>query len=690
VTELYINEPMLDMFLFETTQLIEQLEQSILTNEKSNSFTQDVINEIFRIMHTIKGSSAMMMFENISTLAHSIEDLFYFLREEKPQNIDCSDLSDLMLESADLIKAEIEKIKKGNNPDGDFSSFIQHINDLLLILKPHLTSPDSTRSKEQVLIGEKECNKDFYKNDISDYGNFYKAVICFEEGCEMENIRAFAVIHKLKQVTGDFHFIPEDIIENDESINAIRQDGFMIFLKTDYSYEKLHDFFMETVFLKDLELTQLEDERELLNISKEKQKTLDNSLKLPLLDYEDKEDKEQESKDIYAALTRENIISVSVSKLDKLMDVVGEMVISEAMVIQNPDLNGLKLNNFRRAAQQLHKITGELQDLVMSIRMVPLATTFQKMNRIVRDMSKMLGKDVHLELVGEDTEVDKNIIEHVSDPLMHIIRNSIDHGIETPEERENTGKPKSGTITLEARNVGGDVLVIVKDDGKGLDRNKILQKAKQNNLLKKPENEMSIKEIYNLIFLPGFSTNDEVTKFSGRGVGMDVVIKNIGTVGGTVSVDSIEGIGTTVTLKMPLTLAIIDGINVKVGNSCYTIPTISIKEFFCPKENDIIMDPDGNEMIMVRGVCYPILRLYEQYNIRTDVTDLMNGILIMVEAEDKFLCLFADELLGQQQVVVKTLPEYIRSGRNIRGLTGCTLLGDGSISLIMDIAKLVY
>ena len=304
-------------------------------------------------------------------------------------------------------------------------------------------------------------------------------------------------------------------------------------------------------------------------------------------------------------------------------------------------------------------------------------------------MCKKLDKEVRLELIGEDTEVDKNIIEHISDPLMHLIRNSIDHGIESSEERQSLGKPQTGAITLEAGNAGSDVFVVVRDDGRGLDRERILQKAKENGILQKPANEMNAKEVYNLIFLPGFSTNEGVTEFSGRGVGMDVVTKNIGAVGGSVSVDSIEGAGTTVTMKMPLTLAIIDGMNVKVGDSCYTIPTISIKESFRPKEKDIVMDPDGNEMIMVRGQCHPILRLHKHFNILTNITDLLKGILIMAEAEDELVCIFADELLGQQQVVVKALPEYIRGIRKINGLTGCTLLGDGSISLILDIAGLI-
>ncbi|MGE5677884.1 MAG: chemotaxis protein CheA, partial [Pseudomonadota bacterium] len=468
---------------------------------------------------------------------------------------------------------------------------------------------------------------------------------------------------------------------------VIREKGFKVYLSADKNYDEMKQFFKNTVFLRDLELVQLENDDEFRKpVRQENVIAEESEVKIPKL-------KTQANIETSVAETTasvaQSIISVNVDKLDKLMDLVGEMVIAEAMVTQNPDLKGLELDNFHKAARQLHKITSEFQDMVMSIRMVPLATTFHKMQRIVRDMSRKLGKEVQLKLIGEETEVDKNIIEHISDPLMHLIRNSIDHGIEAAADRESVGKPKAGTVTLEASNAGSDVLVIVRDDGKGLNKEKILLKAKERQLLTKPQEEMTDREIYSLIFLPGFSTKDNISEFSGRGVGMDVVSKNLQEIGGSVSVDSAEGVGTVITLKIPLTLAIIDGMNIKVGSSRYTIPIIAIKESFRPKKEDIIIDPDGNEMIMVRGQCYPILRLHEHFRVKTDISQIDEGILIMVDQEDKSICLFSDELLGQQQVVVKALPGYIKSTRKIQGLAGCTLLGDGSISLILDIAGLM-
>lgn len=382
---------------------------------------------------------------------------------------------------------------------------------------------------------------------------------------------------------------------------------------------------------------------------------------------------------------KQSMISVSVAKLDMLMDMVGELVISESMVIRNPDLANLQLDNFSKASRQLHKIIGDLQDIVMSIRMVPLSVTFQKMNRIVRDMSRKLKKDINLEIIGEETEVDKNIIEHISDPLMHLIRNSIDHGIEPADERARADKPAKGSIILEAKNAGGNVWITVKDDGKGLCRDKIYKKALAGGYTNKSENELTDKEIYSFILLPGFSTSDNVTEFSGRGVGMDVVAKNIGKIDGTVIVDSTPGKGTAVSVKIPLTLAIIDGMVIQVGNARYIIPTVSIKESFKAGSENIITDTSGNEFIMVRGNCYPVLRIHRLFKINTEITDIHDGIVIMTENNEKAICIFADVLLGEQQIVVKSLPGYIKK---VKGISGCTLLGDGGIGLILDIAGL--
>jgi two-component system chemotaxis sensor kinase CheA len=707
---------MLEMYIFETSQNIDQLEEAILESEQSNCFSEEAINGIFRIMHTIKGSSAMMLFNEIATLAHSVEDVFFYLREQKPENVDCSTLSDLIFESIDFMKVELEKIKNSDKVDGDASILIGNIKEFLEYLKhmnPNLAEVEKppSKSKQQYYIAPDKTATNTKEVAPSQAQNFFEAVILFKEGCEMENIRAYTVIHNLKEFANEITHYPEDIIESDDSIQLIRDQGFTVRVKVDKSYDEMHDFFMQTIFLQDLKLTEISDDSLQFDMADNRQdnvQTIDletsnldaSNLQVKAsADEVDKDSVKDSAKDHAEDSTKvqkqrvksehSSIISVNVGKLDQLMDLVGEMVIAEAMVTQNPDLHGLELENFQKAARQLDKIMTELQSVVMSIRMVPLSTTFQKMHRVVRDMSKKLEKDVRLKLVGEETEVDKNIIDRISDPLMHLIRNSLDHGIETIAQREKIGKSPTGTITIEAKNIGSDVLISIKDDGNGLNKDKLLKRAQEHNILTKPIQQMTDREIYNLILLPGFSTKENVSEFSGRGVGMDVVTKNIEAVGGTVSIDSEQGVGSTFTMKIPLTLAIIDGMNITVGKSCYTIPITAIMESFRPKDTDIIKDPNGNEMIMVRGQCYPILRIHRHYDVATSITDLTEGILIMVEQDEKSMCVFADQLLGKQQVVVKALPSYIKNTKKIGGLSGCTVLGDGSISLILDVGSLI-
>ncbi|SHJ05764.1 chemotaxis protein CheA [Desulfosporosinus lacus] len=691
MTDQYHNEPMLELFIFESMQLIEQMEQLIIANEKFESYDSDAINEIFRIMHTIKGSSAMMLFNNISTLAHSMEDVFFVLREDKPQNIDSSQLSDLVLEGIDFIKVEIAKIRNGDEAEGDAAALIESLRIFHATIKAqNYTVSDQEIKDTATSQGNSAPKKQQYyiskvRTEPQSYSNSFQATLYFEEDCGMENLRAFGVVNDLGDLVKEYYHIPEDL-DHEDSAEVIQEQGFTLFFKTDRSLEEIHRTLSQTIYLKDLQLTQVKNSEPFDDLHEERKILLNDSAKIPASS--SREGITNDQKESYSSASQQSIISVSVAKLDQLMDLVGEMVIAEAMVTQNPDLKGLELNNFEKAARQLRKITSELQDTVMSVRMVPLTGTFQKMNRTVRDMCKKLNKDVRLELIGQETEVDKNIIEHISDPLMHLIRNSIDHGIEMPSDREMKGKPRWGTIILEAKNAGGDVLIIIRDDGGGFNKAKIMSKAREKGLLQVPEDEITDKEIYNLVFLPGFSTNETVTEFSGRGVGMDVVVKNIEAVGGAITADSVPGKGTTLTLKIPLTLAIIDGMNIKVGDSRYTIPTTAIKESFRPKTTDIIVDPDDNEMIMVRGQCFPILRLHRRYHVNTLVTNFADGIIIMVEQDDQTLCIFADELIGQQQVVVKSLPAYIKHTKKVTGLAGCTLLGDGSISLILDIAGL--
>ncbi len=679
----YIDEPMLEAYIYETSQMVENLESVLMKSEKNESFTEDDINEIFRFMHTIKGSSAMMMFNNISTLAHKVEDVYFIIRKDPEVTYDFESLVDLCLESVDFFKIELMKIKSGEAVDGDNGPLVEEVTQYLAKMK------GDTVTEDVVTNDQKDQSQKYYirqNSKTEENVTYYRADIRFKIDCEMENIRAYTVVHNIVSLVEEIQYYPKDIIDSDDAAEVIRKDGFIIVLKTKEKEEAIREYLAKTIFLESLELSSVDakiyDDFVLNHASVE----LKDDIKVPKTSkmYQKKPQKVQET----SLSTNQSIISVNVDKLDALMDMVGELVIAEAMVTQNPEFMELEIESFDKASRQLHKITAEMQDMVMAIRMVPLSTTFMKMHRIVRDMSKKLKKPVELNVIGEETEVDKNIIEKISDPLMHIIRNSIDHGIEDEETRKEAQKNPKGSVTLEAKNSGSDVLVIIRDDGKGLDKEALYNKALKQGLINRSMEEMTDSEIYSLVLTPGFSTKEVVTEFSGRGVGMDVVSKNIESVGGNVIVDSEIGKGTTIILKIPLTLAIIEGMNIRVGDTRFTIPIVAIQESFRPEGKHVFVDTDDNEMIMVRGKCYPVIRLHDHYDIDTRVKDFEEGILIMVEDNGKSSCLFADELIGQQQVVVKSLPEYVKKYKKIGGLGGCTLLGDGSISLILNVAEL--
>lgn len=695
------RDQMLDMFVFESTQLIEQLEEIMLDTENEGELNSDNINEIFRIMHTIKGSSAMMSYNNISKLAHSVEDLFYFIRENSPTDIDISKICDLVLAASDFIKVEVAKVNDGNESDGDETELQSRIKSYLNFISGK--SDDTTASAAAAAPAAPEqkseqaaptsASDNLQQNTTVPPDDLrYIAKVYFEEGGQMENVRAYTIVRNLMEYTHEAYTYPKDLINTLPEL--ILENGFIVFFATNLDEKQLRPIFEEALFLKSYELSCVDSyqkELEKYNLTAndtakvndtENQKASAIAKSQPSVQRGGQKSSGNSSQHQGSKLS---LISVNVNKLDSLMNLVGELVISESMVTKNPDLKGLQLDNFNKAARQLRKLTDELQDIVMSIRMIPIAGTFQKMQRIVRDMSRKLNKEVEFVTVGADTEVDKNIVDHLADPLMHLIRNAMDHGVEPEEERLKMGKAPKARITLTAHNTGSNIVISVSDDGYGINKEKILKKAREKGLLTKPESEMTEKEIYNLLLLPGFSTNDKITEYSGRGVGMDVVKQNIEEVGGSISIKSAEGKGSTFSITIPLTLAIADAMEIAVGKCIYTLPILSIKESFRAKEEDIIYDNDGNEMIMIRGNVYPIIRLYDLFKIETSAKKLNDGILIMIEGENKSACIFVDQLIGEQQVVVKPLPKYLsRYAVKESGIEGCTILGDGSISLILS------
>lgn len=646
----FMDNELFELFLFETGQLIGQIEQALLIGEQTSAYPPELIHEILRAMHTIKGSAATMKIDPIARLAHSFEDVFHFLREHPSVQFDYSELTDLLLDSCDFVKAELVKLETGKTETGDAGPFIAKINRLL----------------EEMQRGDSDGAAHDVGPPAGEAGS-YHAVFRFYGDAGMENVRAMMVLGHLEPLAEQIRHKPDEITA-EESADAIREHGFHVWFASRATERELHQAINRISQLESYELVptaagrkpdgpsgRSETDPEQVQADMPGSGAFDErpsggrlfdepSAGRPAgTDSSDGQSSNEQSSDEqpsdkqpsggqHAAdagdlirLSR-RMISVDVAKLDKLMDLVGELVISEAMVTQNPDLAGLQLDNFMKSARQLRKITGEIQEMVMSIRMVPLAPTFQNMHRLVRDMGKKLNKDVRLSIVGGDTEVDKTIIEKITDPIMHIIRNAVDHGIEPPDVRLAKGKPAAGRIVLEAKNTGRDVLIEIRDDGAGMDRDRILQKARENGIWRDAGQPMTDRDLFSLVFHPGFSTKERISEFSGRGVGMDVVARNIESIGGSVWIESGQDSGTSVFFNIPLTLAIMEGMNIRVGSACYTIPLTAIRESFRATGHDIIRDLDGNEMILARGVICPVIRLHETFNVADACTDLTSGI----------------------------------------------------------------
>lgn len=704
---------MLSVYLFENQQLLENLQNIVMEQKDADGFDEDSINEIFRTMHTIKGSSGIMMFDEITKVSHKLEDVFYFIRESHPTTVPHVELVEYVLDVADFIMGEMDKLSDGEDADGDATELVGKLDAFLHKIKGE--DPKETKKTENPV--KDDGPKQFYiAPETAGNSHFYRIYLTYNPEIQMASMHAYKTVFALKKIAKDILYSPEDILTNEATSEEIIKNGFKILIKTDATEEDIREIVQPGYDLTKVEVYECSAQEFQLGFEAEGSQIL-----IDLDSSVEEIEKRADAKEDEAAVTKKKIapgdfviapkepgkaknlakdrpakkdkatfISVDIAKMDQLMDLIGELVISQSVVLQNPDLKvpGLNLDNFNKAAGQMKKISTDLQNVIMSMRMVPLTNTFQKMNRIVFEMSRKLGKDVTFEMMGDTTEVDKNIIEHISDPLMHLVRNSMDHGIESNEERQASGKKEKAKVTLSAKTESGKVWISVADNGKGLDRNQIMAKARQQGLLEpgRAENSYSDKEIYQFITLPGFSTNKKVTEFSGRGVGMDVVVSNLQKIGGTLEIDSVPGEGSTMNLKIPLTLAIIDGIVMDVGDSAFVMETGAVREFVHVTENMLIHEPDGTESVMIRGACYPVIRLGDFYELHDYETNIENGMMVLVELEGNVVCLFVDRLVGKQEIVVKPIPKYIKK---VKGLSGCTQLGDGSIALILDAAGLM-
>ncbi|MGI5953087.1 chemotaxis protein CheW [Dysosmobacter sp.] len=689
------NDSILDAFLYETNTLLEQLDSIVLAAEQQDSFSQDDINTIFRIMHTIKGSSAMMEYNSLMTIAHRAEDLFSIIRDKTMDVVPESlrpELFDLLFQAIDFFRGELERIENSQPLTENIDLLLQKVNRLIEQIQTGGQGADPAAPA----AGQPSAPAAGAGDPAFPFG----LKVFFDEGCGMENLRAYMLLNTIHEFCSetDMTYEPQGVESDPATADQIVESGFLLRFRNQADRDNAIQAVTGSGVVHSYQAIDeaapapgpAEPTPSPTPAGAEAAPTPQPAAAAPEPSRPAPAAKGAPAAGAApSAHHKESLISVNLHKLDQLAAVVGEIVITESMVTASPDLKGLKLDAFTKSARQLRKLTDELQDVSMSLRMVPVSATFQKMNRIVRDMSKKLGKQAHLTLIGEDTEVDKTIVDSIGDPIMHIVRNSMDHGIEeSAEARIAAGKNPVGEIVLSARHTGSEVIIEIKDDGQGVNYDAVLNKAIRNGLAQ-PDVEYSHKDILNFLMAPGFSTNTEVTEYSGRGVGMDVVKKNVEEVGGTVSITSEPGVGMTTTLKIPLTMAIMDGMEVSVGGSIFTIPIHNIRQCFKISREDLIQDASGGELFRCMGSFYPVIRMRDLYHMDSGCTDIQDGILIWLDAGDLCYCLFVDKLIGEQKVVVKPLPAYL-SRFNIKasGIAGCTILGDGNISIILDVANL--
>lgn len=734
-------------FVSESREMFEEIELNLLQLqeivEASGEPDDEVINSIFRMFHSAKGSAGFLQLHNIAKVTHEAETLLDFVRQGKYQ-LERSH-TDLLIHACDVVQRILDAIEASSSDEEFDTEALSLIGKFAAAHSAHSALPPETQSEasqpdfpyefqftitpemvkqfiqesdeildtvEQTLL---ELEKTLNNTDHMDTA--FRNIHSFKGNCGFMGYADLERLsHKVETVLGAMRSgqipVKAHNIKSLLRILDMIRDGVV-----DISNEKAGDIdgCDLLVQLMDEMLPECEDTAEPQKIGEilvarndATPEAIEEALEVqnkPLgeilvdmgaanpkavesaLEKQVKQEKRAAVLESGGKKVTRRDIRVDLDKLDSLINLVGELVIAKAMVTNNPDLQDYEFENFEKASHHLERVASELQDVAMSVRMIPVSGVFRKMIRLVHDLSAKCGKKVHLTRIGEETEVDKTVIEQISDPLVHIIRNSLDHGIEPPEERKSCGKSETGEITLKAEHEGGEVLITVRDNGRGLDREKILAMAVKRGVISGDGSDMRDEEIFKCIFEPGFSTAETVTNVSGRGVGMDVVKKNIENLKGRVEIRSSKGKGTTIILRIPLTLAVMEGMLVRVGSQRYTVPLLAIKESFRPTPRDITVTPDGQEVVRIHGELLPVVRLHRLYNVHADHIQLHHGIMVAVDYQTKGVCLFVDEVLGQQQTVIKRLSDYYVE--DARGVSGCTILGDGEVSLILDIKGLI-
>ena len=685
------------IFFEEAGENLDQMEQMLLDLDLSSANDEE-LNGIFRCAHSIKGGAATFGFSDVAELTHQMESLLDRLRRHELQPI--PQMVDVLLESADASRSLLARHQAGGQGEAvSTTSLVRRISDLAAGLvpddapaavipapppppapapAPQEVVPAAQAAKSpvagqvrtlEIQIGplERTAQADAIKELFRDIPGL--GTIRDLDGASPD-VRLFAV--ETSSTDADlldlfaFHVAKEQVVIREASSSGA------VPAEADQAPAAAADGEVYGFFVDAPGAPRAESQRSTESTAMQPAK----AVAVP---------KAGEPKAAMQAQMESTTIRVDVKKVDQLINLVGELVITQAMLAQNSrGLDSAAYQQLLAGLADMDRNTRDLQESVMSIRMIPMSIVFSRFPRMLRDLANKLGKKVDLVTQGEATELDKGLVEKITDPLTHLVRNSCDHGIEMPADRLAKGKSEHGTITLSASHQGGSIVIEVRDDGRGLSREKILSKARERGL--DVSDQMSDSEVWQLIFAPGFSTAEEVTDVSGRGVGMDVVKRNIAALNGTVEIDSAEGYGMKVSVRLPLTLAIMDGMSVGVSDEVYILPLSSVVESFQVNADDVNTVAQGSQLVKVRDEYMPVIALEKIFQVPRPDPNKSSNIMVVVEADGSRVALLVDELLGQHQVVVKNLESNYRKVPNV---SGATILGDGTVALILDTGALV-
>ncbi len=681
-----------ESFFTESAEHVETMESGFLELEQRPQ-DLDLLNRIFRAAHSVKGNAGMFHFTAIAGLTHKMENVLDLMRNEKipvtPHAVD------VLLRALDGLKSLLDAAQGGSEADGK----------VIQGLEQELQACQDGEGGKTGVAGSAATKPIAAVSSSAPQWRLVKIAWVplpelFQRGLDPAQI--FKELHELgmvKVLQVDTDRVPpletmdpeqcylrwaveletDVAIEKIESVFDFVRDGSELTItdcapKQAEPYKRVGEILVEEGVISPGEISEgLAKQKPLGEILVEEKKVTPQQVDKAL-------QKQQQLKKGEAASIR-----VDTEKIDKLINLVGELVITQSMITDLGEKFTIsQLPVLQERIVQLERNTRELQERVMSIRMMPIGSAFHRFPRLVRDLAGKSGKQIQLVMSGEETELDKTLIEAIGDPLTHLVRNSADHGLEGPEERTANGKAERGTIRLHAYHDGGNICIAVEDDGRGLNRDKIVKKAIERGLIA-DGTAMSDEDVYQLIFRAGFSTAETITDVSGRGVGMDVVKRNIEGLGGSVAIESTAGKGSKLTLKLPLTLAIIDGMTVRVGEDNYIIPLITVTESIRPKRSELQRMVGKGEVVNLRGEWVPLVRLYEIFNVTPEYTDPSQALLVIVEAENRRVAVLVDELTGQQQVVIKSLEQNYKK---VEAISGATILGDGQVALILDVPGL--